>query len=184
MQDQRVLVASLRLLDSGGLLQEVVTTRLLAKGRLVGEVSDLNFVLSVILQYTDQLNFSILTFYADHRDTLDPLWSIDQPGLRSAALHTVFRLFDAQPFLQTLWDCSPLFRVDCEQLGQTEMAICQYLRALVHAKKDTPSTEWAGQELVERLRTIKELDDGLRLCKAEQRRYREAISSQLGELDL
>ena len=40
---------------------------------LSADSSVLNFVLSVILQYTDELNFRVLTFYSDHRDSLDPV---------------------------------------------------------------------------------------------------------------
>ena len=69
IQSQSHLVECFRQLDTGGLLEEV-TSPLLS---LPIRAKELNFVLSVMLQYTDRLNFKILKFYSDHAEQLDPL---------------------------------------------------------------------------------------------------------------
>ena len=115
------MVGCLELVDSGGLLQEIAISELLTRPKSLSvDSSVLNFVLSVILQHTDELNFRILTFYSDHRDSLDPLKGIHEHRLLSATLHTVFRLFDAQPFLRTLWDTSALFDISLQVLGAND----------------------------------------------------------------
>ena len=146
--------------------------------------SVLNFVLSVILQYTDELNFRVLTFYSDHRDSLDPLKGIYERQLLSATLRTVFRLFDAQPFLRALWDTSALFDINLEVLDPNDQLICHFLRDMVHHEPDSRLhlARRADESSLATLSGINWMDSHLRLNKRDQQLKRQGLAQELGEL--
>jgi hypothetical protein len=49
-----------------------------------------------------------LSYFSDNFEKLDPFKNIKG----SMDLRIIFRLFDAQPFLRSLWDFSNLFKID------------------------------------------------------------------------
>jgi hypothetical protein len=130
--DQEKVVKSLRLLDSGGLLKDVVCNQLLTAEH--AETADAsardNFMelLSIILQFTDQAKLRMLQYLVDHKHALDLLKHLDSPK----QLYIIFRLFDAEPFLRTLWDTSPLYAIELEKLNEKDRMVCQYLLRMVH----------------------------------------------------
>jgi hypothetical protein len=67
-------------------------------------------ILAMIVQYTDKVNFSVLTYLTQITDYAEVVAADVKRGLE-----TVFRLFEAQPYLLKVWDCSFLFS---EQLDQ------------------------------------------------------------------
>lgn len=83
-------------------MEEVVREEILLE-KMLNDAPVLNFLLSIILQYTNRLNYPILRFYEENSEALDPLnnGNID--------LVLVLRLFDAQPFLRQVWNTSILF---------------------------------------------------------------------------
>lgn len=83
-------------------MEEVVREEILLE-KMLNEAPVLNFLLSVVLQYTDRLNYPILRFYEENKAALDPL----NNGNMDLVLIT--RLFDAQPFLRQIWNTSILF---------------------------------------------------------------------------
>ena len=95
--DQNKLVACLK--QTGVMLLKVIE-------KLLGSQQDrqqLNFLLSVVLQFTDQLNLRILEFYTENPE-MNPILDLNHNSLG-----VIFRLFEAQPYLRQLWDTSPLF---------------------------------------------------------------------------
>jgi hypothetical protein len=75
-EDNDAMVSCLRLLNSGDLLKEVISSVFSLFG--TNQTNDLatrdrmNTLLSTVLQFTDQLNFRILKFYSDFKTSLDP----------------------------------------------------------------------------------------------------------------
>jgi hypothetical protein len=92
--DQNKLVECLK--QAGVMLEKIMENLLTTKqDRLM-----LNFLLSVVLQYTDQLNLRILNFYTENIESMNPLSDLQNHKTRSDSLRTIFRLFEAQPYLR------------------------------------------------------------------------------------
>ena len=67
------------------------------------------FVLAVLLQYTNKHNFSVLRHLINLGLQETPLLhDIQQPHSLKRALETLFMLFEAQPYLLKVWNCSGL----------------------------------------------------------------------------
>jgi hypothetical protein len=177
-EDQENMLSCLRQLDSGDLLQEVISALFtLYETNSLQDPSTkdrLNTLLSILLQFTDQLTFRILKFFSDFKATLDPFVDISSPK----QLHTIFRLFDAQPFLRTLWDTSPLYLIDADKLGQMDGLVCWYLRQMVHN-----DVSQAVEMTDARLETVR-MVDSLRINKKKEQRRKLEAAEQVGELML
>ena len=132
---------------------------------MLNEAPVLNFLLSIILQYTDRLNYPILRFYEENKAALDPLnnGNID--------LVLITRLFDAQPFLRQIWNTSILFQI---QEDATNQAILYFLRSMI-----LPSA--TGQRPA--LEQIDQLHRDLRVDKNKSLEARKSLSRELSEIE-
>lgn len=119
-------------LNSGGLLEAIVKHQLKrAPSRWSAEPGQLLRLLSVLLQRTPALNFTIVSFLCDRQDSLDPfvLLSKSKGGHNSrlALLETITRLFYAQPCLRSLWNSSCLVDLAAEGMQPEAKTKAEFL---------------------------------------------------------
>jgi hypothetical protein len=88
--------------------------------------AQLNFILSVILQFTDALNLRILEFYTANLERMNPLVEINHNSLGA-----IFRLFEAQPYMRQLWDTSALFQ-EIRVSDEIDSVVLFLVRGMVH----------------------------------------------------
>ena len=77
-------------------------------------------LISIIMQYTDQIKLKMLQYLVTHKYLLDPFAHLSSPS----QLHCIFRLFDAVPFLRTVWDASPIYMIDVLKLNGNDRLVC------------------------------------------------------------
>jgi hypothetical protein len=97
-------VEAINLLESNGFLRKIMKEEILTREM---EVDTLSYLLAVILQSTESCNFLILSFFETNHEAVNPLQSlaINKGKVQNQHnLETVFRLFEAQPFLRQVWD--------------------------------------------------------------------------------
>ena len=87
--DQNKLVECLK--QTGMMLEKVISNVMDNKQDRLR----LNFLLSVVLQYTDHLNLTILNFYTENLDSMNPMIDLQNHKTRSDSLRIIFRLFEA-----------------------------------------------------------------------------------------
>ena len=118
-------------------------------------------ILGTIAQFTDKCNYSLLTYLIKF-DSIKEIFRNDV----KRGLETTFRLFEAQPYLLKVWDCSFLFSQEIDsslQSAQTHYLL-RYLRHIV-----VPSNKSLRDD-IERTKTIENLEylQSLRLNKQEE----------------
>jgi len=125
-------------------------------------------LLAVVLQTTDSLNFRLLKFFADNRERFNPFkaMSINKGRDQNQRnLETIFRLFEAQPFLKQVWDASSIYSL------QGGGIVVSVIKSMLHTSDETLS-----------LKEHIELDK-LRVNKSEQNYNRSKHDKMFGELE-
>ena len=118
------------------------------RSSLVPQQGEMVRLLTHVLQYTDGMNYSSLSYLAS-MESSSYLKGLEK---KKANLEMLFRLFDAQPYLMTVWDCSPLFAGEDakpeKNLAQDPQAsyLLRYLRHMIVPENKTLSKAAAWNE--------------------------------------
>ena len=106
-----------------------------------------------MLQFTDELNLKILTFYTENLELMNPIADLQNHN----ALSIIFRLFEAQPYFRQLWDNSPLFQEITLTL-EFDQVVLSYIRRMIHSSDSAPEVP---------LEICCQIDKNLRVTKQE-----------------
>jgi len=158
-------VTAINHLDSGSFLRDLLSRSLLLHK---GEEIQLLWLLAVVLQTTSSCNFVILTFLSDNSLRLDPFTQISKGTNLEMSLETIFRLYEAQPYLKQVWDLSSIYRV------QDGGIVCKYIKAMLHSETGLQTT--AADQI--------ELDKAMRINRAGQAAAREEFTKTFGAIEM
>ena len=181
--DQKLMLETLALLDSGSFLRDMIETQYLQEQVLAHITSDQSSkiqylkTLAVVLQATRKCRFKILRFISDHKKELNPFELINDETHGEEAMRTIFRFFEAEPFMRRFWDPAPLFAMKppSSKLG---CLVHDYTKRMLYDAGSQVSMP-ASDSLVLNL----ELDLALRVNRSMHEFKAREYEQRLGSLD-